>query len=68
MQLTPERELMFCEEVDGWIDKGWLVPHGEAGHGPVCGVLPLIARTQEHRASTPVRPCLDYRKLNGLSV
>ncbi|XP_065185766.1 uncharacterized protein LOC135816500 [Sycon ciliatum] len=65
-KLSPEQEKLFCKEVDAWIANGWLVPHDEATHGAVAGVLPLIARTQEHKASTPIRPCLDYRKLNEL--
>ena len=43
-----------------------LVPHDEDVHGPPGDVLPLIAQVQEHKASTPVRPCLDYRCLNDL--
>ena len=32
--------------------------------GDALCVLPLIAVSQTHKSSTPVRPCLDYRQLN----
>ncbi|XP_065177095.1 uncharacterized protein LOC135806835 [Sycon ciliatum] len=63
-KLTDEEERKFGAEIQGWIDAGWMVPHDEAVHGaPEC-VLPLLAVSQPHKASTPVRPCLDYRLLN----
>ena len=40
--------------------------HDEEKHGAVAGVLPLLASTQEHKPTTPVRPCLDYHSLNEL--
>ena len=64
--LTAEQEEHFSQEIDGWISNGWLVPHDESVHGKIAGVLPLLARVQEHKSSTPVRPCLDYRQLNAL--
>ena len=63
-RLTPEQETHFNKEVEGWIQRGWLVPHDEAIHGPPGAVLPLIAKCQEHKVTTPVRPVLDYRDLN----
>ena len=63
-KLTPEQEQMFCDAVDEWISNGWLVRHDVTQHGePMC-VLPFMAIAQEHKASTPVRPVLDYRELN----
>ena len=63
--LTEEKEKLFASEVQGWIDKGWLVKHDEGRHGSPCTVLPLLAKVQDHKSSTPVRPCLDYRAVNS---
>eukprot|EP00117_Sycon_ciliatum_P045998 scpid93880/ scgid32998/ len=63
-KLTAEQEQLFTQEVDSWIERGWLVPHDEQLHGKPACVLPPLAQVQEHKESTPVRPCLDYRKLN----
>ncbi|XP_065182549.1 uncharacterized protein LOC135813378 [Sycon ciliatum] len=65
-KLTADQELQFNAEVDAWIQQGWLVPHDADVHGPPGAILPLIAKCQEHKASTPVRPVLDYRGLNQL--
>ncbi|XP_065189499.1 uncharacterized protein LOC135820118 [Sycon ciliatum] len=65
-KLTAEQEKLFQDEVDLWIHNGWLVPHDTSVHGPPQCVLPLIPQVQEHKQSTPVRPCLDYRSLNRL--
>ena len=65
-QLTAEQEELFCAEVDQWLAKGWMEKYDEAVHGDIAGVLPLLAVAQEHKESTPVRPCLDYRRLNNL--
>ena len=65
-KLTLDQERLFTAEVDKWVDESWLVPHDEDVHGPPGGVLPLIALVQEHKASTPVQPCLDYRCLNDI--
>ena len=43
---------------------GWLVPYDVNSHGLIGAVLPFIAVCQEHKPTTPVRPCLDYRALN----
>ena len=52
----------FEEEVRLWIKEGWLCEHDEAAHGPVRGLIPLMAVTQP--AKDKVRPVLDYRELN----
>ena len=65
-KLTPDQERLFAAEVDKWVDEGWLVPHDEDVHRPPAGVLPVIAQVEEHKASMPVQPCLDYRCLNDL--
>ena len=38
--------------------------HDVSVHGEVACVLPLLAVSQPHKESTPVRPCLDDRFLN----
>ena len=63
-RLTPQQEGLFQDEVEKWIDSGWLVPHDPKVHGQPAAVLPLIAQVQEHKETTPVRPVLDYRLLN----
>ena len=63
-RLSDEQEAKFQKEAGLWQAEGWLVPYDADVHGPVGGVLPLIAVCQEHKLSTPIRPCLDYRELN----
>eukprot|EP00117_Sycon_ciliatum_P040218 scpid93421/ scgid29592/ len=67
-KLTPEQEAEFCSEVDSWIDQGWLEPHDPDKHGKPEAVLLLLAVAQEHKPTTPVRPCLDYCRLNAVIV
>ena len=57
---------LYLKELQQWMDNGWLVKHEHAKHGPICHILPLMPRVQEHKKSTPVRPVLDYRRLNSL--
>ena len=64
-KLTPSQEQKFRDEVAMWIDRGFMVPHDPAIHGEPAAVLPLLATCQEHKTSTPVRPCLDFRLLNN---
>ena len=56
---------MFYHEVENWIARGWMFKHDPARHEPPVSVLPILAKVQEHKPSTPVRPCLDYRALNA---
>ena len=63
-KLSPDQEEVFTEEVQKWLDNGWLVKHDPARHGEPQCVLPLLALPQEHKPTTSVRPCLDYRRLN----
>ena len=67
-KLSPEQEAQFRSEVDGWISRGWLVEHDSSCHEEPVSVLPLLAKVQSHKSSTPVRPCLDYRALNKCIV
>ena len=67
-KLTSEQEQHYRDEVKLWIDNGWLVPHDLSRHGEPASILPLMAVCQEHKPTTPVRPCLDYRHLNDCIV
>ena len=67
-RLSEDQEAKFQEEVTMWVEKGWLVPCHVDKHGPIGAVLSLLAVCQEHKATTPVRPCLDYRALNDRIV
>jgi len=49
-------------EVEGWIKNGWLKPNDEKKHGPVKGLIPLMAVVQQNKAK--VRPVMDFRELN----
>ena len=66
--LSPTEEAQFSDEIQRWINDGWLVPHDESVHGAPACVLPWLAVSQPHKSSTPVRPCLDYRRLNDAIV
>ena len=63
-KLTADQESHFRKEVAMWVEKGFLVPYRRDEHGTPGAVLPLMAVAQEHKPTTPVRPCLDYRRLN----
>ena len=67
-RLADDQEAKFRDEIAMWIDNEWLVPYDASQHGPIGAVLPLIAVCQEHKPTTPVRPCLDYRALNDQIV
>ncbi|XP_067933083.1 uncharacterized protein [Watersipora subatra] len=55
----------YEKQVMQWIENGWLQPHREVLHGPVTGIIPLLAATQPNK-ETKVRPVMDYSKeLNG---
>ena len=63
-KLTDQQQLLFQMVVDQWFENEWLVPHDEGKHEKPAAVLPLLAQVQEHKETTPVWPCLDYRCLN----
>ena len=67
-RLTPDQETKFQSAVNEWIDREWLVEHDPAVHGEPACILPLMAVMQEHKPTTPVRPVLDYRRLNDVIV
>ena len=57
-----EARVMYENELGKWIADGWLVPYEEEKHGPVKGLLPLMAVIQRNKSK--VRPVLDFRELN----
>ena len=61
-RVPAESQERFDAELRLWIEEGWLRPYNEQEHGPVRGLIPLMAVTQE--AKDKVRPVLDYRELN----
>ena len=63
-KLTDQEESLFESEVQTWLENEWLVPYDTESFGDVLCVLPLIAVSQPHKSSTPMRPCLDYHQLN----
>ena len=61
---VPERaKREFDDELQSWIENGWLVPYREAEYGPPRGLIPLMAVEQKNK--TKVRPVLDFRELNS---
>uniref|UniRef100_A0A5S6QMU4 Integrase catalytic domain-containing protein n=1 Tax=Trichuris muris TaxID=70415 RepID=A0A5S6QMU4_TRIMR len=61
--LTHEARASYEEELGKWISNGWLVPYDLIKHGPVKGLIPLMAVTQRNKKS--VRPVMDFRELNS---
>ena len=51
----------YDEELESWLQKGWLQPYDERVHGAPRGLIPLMAVPQ----ATKVRPVLDMRELNS---
>eukprot|EP00117_Sycon_ciliatum_P045923 scpid44614/ scgid2187/ len=66
--LSVSEEEQFASEMKLWVDNGWLVKYDSEAFGEPVAVLPILAVSQQHKASTPVRPCLDYRALNACLV
>lgn len=57
-----EVKTKYEEEVDKWIEDGWLVLYDEGNHGPVKRLIPLMAVIQHNKGK--VRPVLNFRELN----
>ena len=53
----------YENELETWIQNGWLVPYDETVLGKPRGLIPLMAIEQDNKSK--VRPVLDYRELNG---
>lgn len=54
---------MYEEELQKWIDDGWLLPYDERKYGPPKGLIPLMAVVQHNKRK--VRPVMDFRELNA---
>ena len=52
----------YEEELQAWIDSGWLRPYPSDELGPPRGLIPLMAVLQESKQK--VRPVMDYCELN----
>ena len=63
-RLCTQQEEKFSAAVAEWVENGWLVDHDTDKHGAPACVLLLMAVLQGYKQSTPVRPVLDYRRLN----
>ena len=57
-----EARMMYEDELEKWIADGWLVPYEKEEHGPVKGLILLMAVIQQNKGK--VRPVLDFRELN----
>ena len=52
----------YEEELQRWVDEGWLVPYDASEMGSPVGLIPLMAVVNENKRK--VRPVMDYRSLN----
>ena len=52
----------YEKEIEGWIEKKWLQKYEAKKHGPIKGLVPLMAVVQRNKGK--VRPVLDFRELN----
>uniref|UniRef100_A0A5S6R5T4 Reverse transcriptase domain-containing protein n=1 Tax=Trichuris muris TaxID=70415 RepID=A0A5S6R5T4_TRIMR len=57
-----EARTAYEEELDTWIDNGWLVPYNEEEFGPPKGLIPPMAVVQPNKSKE--RPVMDFRELN----
>ena len=64
-EYTVPREIrsQYEEEVEKWVQDGWLVLHDKCKHGPANGLIPMMAVLQHNKGK--VRPVLDFRELNA---
>lgn len=58
---VPSETRSQYEELEKWIEDGWLVLHTEYKHGPAKKLIPLMAVVQ-HKGK--VRHILNFRELN----
>ena len=53
----------YCQELETWLNNGWLLPYPEEELGPPKVLIPLMAVVQQNKSK--VHPVLDFRELNG---
>lgn len=61
--VPPEARDLYEEELQKWIEDGWLLPYDEHKYGPAKGLIPLMAVVQRNKKK--VRPVMDFRELNA---
>ena len=61
--VPPEARDLYEEELQKWINDGWLLPYDEHKYGPAKGLIPLMAVVQRNKKK--VRPVMDFRELNA---
>ena len=60
---TPKRlQGEYEQELQAWIQEGWLILYSESELGPPKGLIPFMAILQENKQK--VQPKVDYCKLN----
>uniref|UniRef100_A0A5S6Q5E4 RNase H domain-containing protein n=1 Tax=Trichuris muris TaxID=70415 RepID=A0A5S6Q5E4_TRIMR len=60
---APNVRTEYEEELNLWVQNGWLIPYDEGKLGPPKALIPLMAITQ--RSKGKVRPVMDFRELNA---
>ena len=61
--VPPEARQRYEEEVQDWIQRGWLQVYDEGRCGPAKGLIPLMAVIQPSKDK--VRPVMDFREVNS---
>ena len=61
--IPPNLSAAFNEELENWVQNGWLQPIHHAYHGPIIPLIPI-----EQPAKGNVRPVLDFRQINQYVV
>lgn len=62
-KLDEKQMYMFKEEIELWIEKGYIKP---CEVNRVRATYPLMPQIQMHKSTTPIRPVLNLRPLNAL--
>ncbi|KAF4654542.1 hypothetical protein FOL47_009919 [Perkinsus chesapeaki] len=65
--LTDDEFKDLSNELQSWVDKGWLVKVEPADEEKVRAVLPIVPVISIHR-STTARPTLNFKRVNSRSV
>ena len=60
--VSTKNRAAFEEELQMWIDNGWLISYIQERLGPPNRLIPLIAIEQPTKDK--IRPVMDYRELN----
>ena len=60
--VSTKNRAAYEEELQMWIDNGWLIPYPQKRLGPPKGLITLMAIAQPTKDK--IRPVMDYRELN----